>query len=81
METIQNFIKGLNIIEKYMDCDLRQPYMIDKYTISFRVDPERIRYMDDTDKKELEELHFIMDYNEIFTYAYTWAIYERNTRL
>jgi hypothetical protein len=52
--------------------DLRFPYMIDGYTISFRVDPLRMKYMDDEDKKALEELHFIVSYNEIFTNAYAW---------
>lgn len=72
METIQNFIKALNIIEKYMMDNLRFPYIIDGYTVSFRVDPERMKSMTDEDKKTLEELHFIVSYNEIFTNAYTW---------
>ncbi len=72
METIQNFIKALNIIEKYMMDNLRFPYMIDGYTISFRVDPLRMKSMTDEDKKTLEELHFIVKYDEIFTNAYTW---------
>ena len=72
METMHNFIKALNIIEKYMVSDLTFPYMIDGYTVSFRVDPLRMKQMDDEDKKTLEELHFIVKYDEIFTNAYTW---------
>jgi hypothetical protein len=72
METMHNFIKALNIIEKYIVNDLRFPYMIDGYTISFRVDPLRMKYMDDEDKKALKELHFTVENNDIFTNQYTW---------
>jgi Mg2+ and Co2+ transporter CorA len=71
METIHNFIKGLQIIEKYMYEDV-YPFEIDEYTLHFRVDPWKIQEMSDEDKKTLEELHFIVKNNGIYTIRYTW---------
>lgn len=68
---LSNFIKGLQIIEKYM-CTVEYPFEIDEYTLHFRVDPWKIQEMSDEDKKALEELHFTVENNDIFTNQYTW---------
>ena len=69
--SLSNFIKGLQIIEKYMYVD-EYPFEIDEYTLHFRVDPWKIHEMSDEDKKTLEELHFTVKTNDIYTTKYTW---------
>ena len=69
--SLSNFIKGLQIIEKYMYVD-EYPFEIDEYTLHFRVDPWKIHEMSDEDKKTLEELHFTVKNNDIYTTKYTW---------
>lgn len=72
METLSNFIKGLQIIEKYMIEDLRFPFVIDGYTISFNVDPKKIKNITEEDKKTLLELKFHIGNDDIYTNEYTW---------
>lgn len=69
--SLSNFIKGLQIIEKYMYVD-EYPFEIDEYTLHFRIDPWKIREISDEDKKTLEELHFTVNNNDIYTTKYTW---------
>ena len=69
--SLSNFIKGLQIIEKYMYVD-EYPFEIDEYTLHFRVDSWKIQEMSDEDKKTLEELHFTVKNNDIYTIKYTW---------
>lgn len=68
---LSNFIKGLQIIEKYMYAD-EYPFEIDESALHFRVDPWKIQEMSDEDKKMLEELHFTVKNNDIYTIKYTW---------
>lgn len=72
METLSNFIKGLQIIEKYMFEGMRFPFVIDGYTISFNVDPKKIKNITEEDKNALLELKFYIGNNDIYTSEYTW---------
>lgn len=72
METLSNFIKGLQIIEKYMIEGMRFPFVIDGYTISFNVDPKKIKNITEEDKNALLELKFYIGNNDIYTSEYTW---------
>ena len=69
--TMSNFIKGLKIIEKYTVTD-SYPIFIDRFTISFNTDDERMKQMTKEDREELERLRFHIDGNTIFTDEYTY---------
>ena len=68
---ISNFIKGLQIIEKYIDNNI-YPFEIDADELHFRVDPWKVNEMSEEDKNTLKELHFTVENNDIFTNEYTW---------
>lgn len=71
IRNLTNFIRGLEIIRKYMDPNI-YPFEIDEYTLHFRVDPFRLKQMTDEDLAELKELHFTVENDDIFTNEYTW---------
>lgn len=71
IRNISNFIKGLQIIQKYMEPEI-YPFIIDGYTIHFRVDPWKVKGITEEDKNTLKELHFTVENNDIFTNQYTW---------
>lgn len=71
IRNISNFIKGLQIIEKYIDNNI-YPFEIDSNELHFRVDPWMVKRITEEDKNILKELHFTVENNDIFTNQYTW---------
>lgn len=71
IRNISNFIKGLQIIEKYIDNNI-YPFEIDNIELHFRVDPWKVKGMTEEDKNTLKKLHFTVENNDIFTNQYTW---------
>ena len=51
---------------------LRFPFVIDGYTISFNVDPKKIKNITEEDKNALLELKFYIGNDDIYTSEYTW---------
>ena len=68
---ISNFIKGLQIIEKYIDGEI-YPFEIDGFELHFRVDSWKMKEITNIDRAKLEELHFTVKNNDIYTNQYTW---------
>ena len=54
--TMQNFIKALQIIEKYSVANYFPYSIVDDYRITFNVDYEKTRHMPDEDRIALEDL-------------------------
>lgn len=52
--------------------DMRFPFVIDGYTISFNVDPKKIKNITEEDKNALLELKFYIGNDDIYTSEYTW---------
>ena len=71
IRNISNFIKVLQIIEKYIDTNI-YPFEIDSNELHFRVDPWKIKGITEEDKNTLKQLHFTVENNDIFTNQYTW---------
>lgn len=68
--TIQNFIKALQIIEKYSVPDCYPYSIIDECRISFIVDFEKTRNMPDEDKIALEDLGISFENGYLYTEEY-----------
>ena len=68
--TMPNFIKALQIIEKY-SVPNHYPYsIVSRYRISFNVDFEKTRNMPDEDRIALEDLGISVENGYIYTEEY-----------
>ena len=67
---ISNFIKALQILEKYMLSDYYPYSIVDDYRISFNVDFEKARHMSDEDRIVLEDLGISVENGYVYTEEY-----------
>ena len=67
---ISNFIKALQILEKYMLSDYYPYSIVDDYRISFNVDFEKTRHMPDEDRIVLEDLGISVENGYVYTEEY-----------
>lgn len=67
---LNNFIIGLNIINKYINQD-DFPFILSGYDITFNINKKNINKITKEEKEELEKLGFIIVENTIYTYQYT----------
>lgn len=68
--TMQNFIKALQIIEKYVVQNYYPYSIVDDYRITFTVDYEKARNMSDEDRIALEDLGICVENGYIYTEEY-----------
>lgn len=68
--TMQNFIKALQIIEKYVVPNYYPYSIVDDCRISFMVDYEKARNMPDEDRRALEDLGINVENGYIYTEEY-----------
>jgi hypothetical protein len=68
--TMQNFIKALQIIEKYVVPNYYPYSIVDDYRITFTVDYEKARNMPDEDRIALEDLGINVENGYIYTEEY-----------
>ena len=68
--TMQNFIKALQIIEKYSVANYYPYSIVDDYRITFTVDYEKARNMPDEDRRALEDLGISVENGYIYTEEY-----------
>jgi hypothetical protein len=68
--TMQNFIKALQIIEKYVVPNYYPYSIVDDYRITFTVDYEKARNMSNEDRIALEDLGICVENGYIYTEEY-----------
>lgn len=68
--TMQNFIKALQIIEKYVVPNYYPYSIVDDYRITFNVDYEKVRNIPDEDRIALEDLGICVENGYIYTEEY-----------
>ena len=68
--TMQNFIKALQIIEKYSVPNYYPYSIVDDYRITFTTDYEKARNMPDEDRCALEDLGISVENGYIYTEEY-----------
>jgi hypothetical protein len=67
---ISNFIKALQIIEKYSVPNYYPYSIVDDYRITFNVDYEKARNMPDEDRIALEDLGISVENGYVYTEEY-----------
>lgn len=68
--TMRNFVKALQIIEKYSVPNYYPYSIVDDYRITFNVDYEKARNMPDEDRIVLEDLGISVENGYIYTEEY-----------
>ena len=68
--TMGNFIKALQIIEKYVVPNYYPYSIVDDYRITFTVDYDKARNMSDEDRIALEDLGICVENGYIYTEEY-----------
>lgn len=68
--TLQNFIKALQIIEKYSIPNYYPYSIVDDYRITFTIDYEKARNMSNEDRIALEDLGICVENGYIYTEEY-----------
>lgn len=68
--TMRNFIKALQIIEKYVVPNYYPYSIVDDYRITFTVDYEKARNMSNEDRIALEDLGISVENGYIYTEEY-----------